>query len=132
MKITNIWITTALITVVLLACSCKAVEKIKIVEGEKVIEYRDRVRVDSILSTIKDSIYISGDTVKIYRDRYHDRLVLRTDTIIKWRKKAVMVETVKVEPVSSWVYIKIGLICLLIGLAIGYLSRYWVKVMTLF
>lgn len=132
MKITSIWITTFLITVVLLACSCKPIEKIKIVQGEKIIEYRDRVRVDSVLSTIKDSVYISGDTVKIYQNRWRDRLILRTDTVSKWRDKVIVSETVKVEPISWWVYCKVGLIYLLIGLAIGYLSKYWVKVMTFF
>jgi len=132
MKITNIWIATIMITVALLACSCKATEKIKIVEGEKIIEYRDRVRVDSVFNTIKDSVYVQGDTLKVYSTKYRDRLVLRTDSVIKWRDKLIISETVTVEPVSSWVYVKIGLICLIIGLVIGYLSKYWVKVMTFF
>ena len=122
----------ASIAVVLLTCSCKATEKIKIVEGEKIIEYRDRVRVDSVFNTIKDSVYVQGDTLKVYSTKYRDRLILRTDSVIKWRDKLIISETVKVEPISSWVYIKIGLICLIIGLVIGYLSKYWVKVMTFF
>jgi hypothetical protein len=44
-------------------------------------EYRDRVRVDSIVE--RDSVVVlsAGDTVYVYRDRWRDRWHLRKDTV---------------------------------------------------
>ena len=62
MKIINTLIATVMLMVALSACTTiKEVVK----EGETKIEYRDRVQVDSVLTTFKDSVFINGDTVKI-------------------------------------------------------------------
>ena len=62
-----------IITLMALFLGCKPIKEIEYRDSIKV-EFRDRLRVDSVLSTIKDSVFINGDTIKIYRDRWRDRV----------------------------------------------------------
>ena len=129
MKIINTLIATIILMVVSSACTTiKEVVK----EGETKIEYRDRVRVDSVLSTIKDSIYINGDTIKIYRDRWRDRLVLRSDTVIKETKVVNVQKSVEIERLSLWDWLKAMLIGAIIYGIVLIVIKYWVKITTIF
>ncbi len=111
-----------------------ACKPIKVIEYRDVksVEYRDRVRVDSVLNTIKDSIYINGDTVKIYRDRWRDRIHNSTDTIIKEVKVVETVTKTIVEELSIWDWLKAMIIGAVIY-AVGSMGiKYWVKITTMF
>ena len=111
--------------------ACKPIKEIEYRDSIKV-EYRDRVRVDSVFNTIKDSIYISGDTVKIYRDRWRDRIHNSTDTIIKEVKVVEIVNKTVVEKLSLWDWLKSMFIGAVIYAVISLVVKYWVKITTMF
>jgi hypothetical protein len=73
--------------------ACTTIKEV-VKEGETKIEYRDRARVDSVLSTFKDSVFINGDTVKIYRDRWRNSVKINTDTVYKSIDKIIEKEKV--------------------------------------
>ncbi len=109
--------------------ACKPIKEIEYRDSIKV-EYRDRVRVNNVLSTIKDSIYINGDTVKIYRDRWRDRLVLRSDTVIKETKVVNVQKSVEIERLSFWDWLKAMFIGAVIYGIVSLVIKYWVKITT--
>ena len=111
--------------------ACKPIKEIEYRDSIKV-EFRDRLRVDSVLSTIKDSIYINGDTVKIYRDRWRDRLVLRSDTVIKEVKVVETVTNTIVEELSIWDWLKAMFVGAVIYAIVSLIIKYWVKITTFF
>lgn len=124
MKIINILITTIILMVVSSACTTiKEVVK----EGETKIEYRDRVRVDSILTTFKDSIYINGDTIKIYRDRWRDRVKINTDTVYTSVDKIIEKEKVIVKELTFFEKAKIAISWLIVGIVIGVVASFLLK-----
>ena len=120
-----------IITLMGLFLACKPIREIEYRDSIK-IEFRDRLRVDSILSTIKDSIYINGDTVKIYRDRWRDRIHNSTDTIYKEVKVVETVTKTIVERLSFWDWLKAMFIGALIYAVISMIVKYWVKITTFF
>ena len=120
-----------IITLMVSFLACKPIKEIEYRDSIKV-EFRDRVRVDSVLSTIKDSIYINGDTVKIYRDRWRDRLVLRSDTVIKEIKVVDVQKSVEIERLSLWDWLKAMFAGAVIYGIISIVIKYWVKITTIF
>ena len=111
--------------------ACKPIKEVEY-KDVKSVEYRDRVRVDSIFSTIKDSVYINGDTVKIYRDRWRDRLVLRSDTVLKEVKVVDVKKSVEIERLSIWDWLKAMFIGAVIYAVITLIARYWIKITSIF
>ena len=109
------YILTLTLTIGFLAC--KPIKKIEYRDSIKV-EFRDRLRVDSILSTFRDSIYINGDTVKIYRDRWRDRVHNSVDTVYKEVKVVEVQKSVEVERLSIWDWLK----AMFIGAAIVFFA----------
>ena len=120
-----------IITLTVSFLACKPIKEIEY-RDTKSIEYRDRLRVDSVLSTIKDSIYVNGDTVKIYRDRWRDRLVLRSDTVFKEIKVVDVRKSVEIERLSLWDWLKAMFIGAVIYAVISIIVKYWVKITTFF
>ena len=110
---------------------CKPIKEIEYRDSIKV-EFRDRVRVDSVLSTIKDSIYVNGDTIKIYRDRWRDRLVLRSDTVLKEIRVIDVQKSVEIERLSIWDWLKAMFIGAVIYAIVSLIIKYWVKITTIF
>ena len=124
MKIINTLIATIILMVALSACTTiKEVVK----EGETKIEYRDRVRVDSVLSTFRDSIFINGDTVKIYRDRWRDRVKIDTDTVYKSVDKIIEKEKVIVKELTFFQKAKTAISWLIVGIVIGVVASFLLK-----
>ena len=124
MKIINTLIATIILMVVSSACTTiKEVVK----EGETKIEYRDRVRVDSILTTFKDSIFINGDTVKIYRDRWRDRVKINTDTVYTSIDKIIEKEKVIVKELTFFEKAKTAISWLIVGIVIGVVASFLLK-----
>ncbi len=120
-----------IITLTALFLGCKPIKEIEYRDSIKV-EFRDRVRVDSVLSTIKDSIYINGDTVKIYRDRWRDRIHNSTDTIYKEINVVDVQKSVEIERLSLWDWLKAMFIGAVIYAVISLVVKYWVKITTFF
>ena len=120
-----------IITLTVSFLACKPIKEIEYRDSIKV-EFRDRLRVDSVLSTIKDSIYINGDTIKIYRDRWRDRLVLRSDTVLKETKVVDVQKSVEIERLSLWDWLKAMFIGAVIYGIISLVVKYWVKITTFF
>ena len=112
-----------IITLTVSFLACKPIEEIEY-RDTKSIEYRD--------STIKDSIYVNGDTVKIYRDRWRDRLVLRSDTVFKEIKVVDVRKSVEIERLSLWDWLKAMFIGAVIYAVISIIVKYWVKITTFF
>ena len=110
---------------------CKPIKEIEYRDSIKV-EFRDRLRVDSVLSTIKDSVFINGDTIKIYRDRWRDRLVLRSDTVLKDVKVVDVQKSVEIERLSIWDWLKAMFIGAVIYGIVSLVIKYWVKITTMF
>ena len=111
--------------------ACKPIKEIEYRDSIKV-EFRDRLRVDSIFSTFRDSIYINGDTVKIYRDRWRDRIHNSNDTVYKEVKVVEFVNKTVVEKLSLWDWLKAMFIGALIYAVISLVIKYWVKITTMF
>ena len=111
------YILTLTLTIGFLAC--KPIKEIEYRDSIKV-EFRDRFRSDSIFSTFRDSIYINGDTVKIYRDRWRDRVHNSVDTVYKEVKVVEVQKSVEVERLSIWDWLK----AMFIGAAIVFLLCY--------
>ena len=120
-----------IITLTVIFLACKPIKEIEYRDSIKV-EYRDRVRVDSILSTFRDSIYINGDTVKIYRDRWRDRVHNSIDTVYKEVKVVDIQKSVEVERLSIWDWLKAMFIGALIYAVVSLIIKYWIKITTLF
>ena len=120
-----------IITLMALFLGCKPIKEIEYRDSIKV-EYRDRVRVDSVLSTIKDSVYRNGDTIKIYRDRWRDRIHNSTDTIYKEVKVVEIVTKTIFEELSFWDWLKAMFIGAVISAVISLVIKYWVKITTFF
>lgn len=120
-----------IITLTIGFLACKPIKEIEYRDSIKV-EFRDRLRVDSVLSTIKDSIYVNGDTIKIYRDRWRDRLVLRSDTVLKEIKVIDVQKSVEIERLSIWDWVKAMFIGAIIYGIISLVVKYWVKITTMF
>ena len=120
-----------IITLMALFLGCKPIKEIEYRDSIKV-EFRDRLRVDSVLSTIKDSIYVNGDTIKIYRDRWRDRLVLRSDTVLKEIKVIDVQKSVEIERLSIWDWLKAMFIGAVIYGIVSLVIKYWVKITTIF
>ena len=120
-----------IITLMALFLGCKPIKEIEYRDSIKV-EFRDRLRVDSVLSTIKDSIYVNGDTIKIYRDRWRDRLVLRSDTVLKEIKVIDVQKSVEIERLSIWDWLKAMFIGAVIYAVVSLVIKYWVKITTIF
>ena len=110
---------------------CKPIKEIEYRDSIKV-EFRDRLRVDSVLSTIKDSIYVNGDTIKIYRYRWRDRLVLRSDTVLKEIRVIDVQKSVEIERLSIWDWLKAMFIGAVIYAVVSLVIKYWVKITTIF
>lgn len=123
------YILTLTLTVSFLAC--KPIKEIEYRDSIKV-EFRDRLRVDSILSTFRDSIYINGDTVKIYRDRWRDRVHNSTDTVYKEVKVVDVQKSIEVERLSIWDWLKAMFVGALIYAVVSLIIKYWIKITTLF
>ena len=121
--------------VILMAASsgCKPIEKIVEIQGEDRIEYRTIFKVDSVKETFRDSIFVKGDTFKLYSFKYKDRLVLRTDTVIKTDSIYVSKE-VQLKP-TFMQKAKIGgswfVIGLIVGLFLMFLIRLYLKRLSL-
>ena len=111
--------------------ACKPIKEIEYRDSIKV-EFRDRLRADSIFSTFRDSIYINGDTVKIYRDRWRDRIHNSNDTVYKEVKVVEFVNKTIVEKLSLWDWLKAMFIGALIYAVISLVIKYWVKITTMF
>lgn len=111
--------------------ACKPIKDIEYRDSIKV-EYRDRLRVDSVLSHIKDSIYINGDTIKVYRDRWLNRVVLKSDTVTKEVKVVEVKKETVVEKVGLWQWIKIFIYGAFFGAGIFILVKYWLRIVSLF
>jgi len=112
--------------------SCKPIETIREVKGETVIEYRNKIIHDSLTTLKHDSIYINGDTLKVFSKIFVDKWHNRVDTIYKTRDVNHVKETVKIEHVSFFAWVKIAFYGFIFGLAIGLLAKYWVRIMTFF
>ena len=111
--------------------ACKPIKEIEYRDSIKV-EFRDRLRVDSILSTFRDSIYINGDTVKIYRDRWRDRIHNSNDTVYKEVKVVEIQKSIEVERLSIWDWLKAMFIGAVFYAIVSLIIKYWIKITTLF
>ena len=111
--------------------ACKPIKEIEYRDSIRV-EFRDRLRVDSILSTIKDSIYINGDTIKVYRDRWLNKVVLKSDTVYKEVKVVEIKKETVVEKIGIWYWIKVFICGSIFGTGVLILVKYWLKIVSLF
>ena len=115
-----------IITLMIGFLACKPIKQIEYRDSVK-IEFRDMLRVDSVLNTIKDSIYINGDTIKIYRDRWRDRVVLRSDTVYKEVKVADIKKELIIERLTIFDWLKAMIVGALIYAIISLIIKYWLK-----
>jgi len=120
-----------ILTIMALFAACKPIKEIEYVNVDRV-EYRDKLRVDSVLNTIKDSIYINGDTVKIYRDRWRDRVVLRSDTVFKDVKVIDVQKSVEIERLTIWDWLKAMFVGAVIYAIASLVIKYWLKITAIF
>lgn len=113
----------ALFLIMLPGCTrttSKTITKADTIQSVKT-EYRDRIveRVDTFKDIQNNFVYIKGDTMVIYRDRWRDRYKDRTDTLYinkvdtcylaKWNTaKEVQIKEVKVIKWWEWLIV-IGL-----------------------
>lgn len=130
MKIPFTWIAITILMVAFVGC--KPIETIREVKGETKIEYRDKLRIDSVMNTIKDSIYINGDTVKIFRDRWKTKVEVKTDTVFKTRDVERFKDVVKIKPISFFSWIKIFMYGAIFGAFVLIVAKYWRKIASLF
>lgn len=129
MKIIRIVWTVILlvIPIVFLLTGCKA--KTVLVPVEKVkIEYRDRLRVDSVYNRDTVNIYERGDTIYLQTIKWRERfkfdtvIVVRTDSIpypvevvreinklTKWQKFRLNALNILVIIIAAYLFIKIKL-----------------------
>ena len=111
--------------------ACKPIKEIEYKDSIKV-EFRDRLRVDSVLSHIKDSIYINGDTVKIYRDRWLNKVVLKSDTVTKEVKVVEIKKETKIERIGFFAWLKVFFYGVIFGACVLLLVKYWLRIVSLF
>ena len=104
-----------LLVVLVLVCSCGAVQTVPVETVRVEKEYVDRVRVDSVRVTDSVVIRETGDTVSVtkWRTEYRDRLVRDTVQVVKVDTVTVTIE-VEVERVERvtprWAWWLIGLL----------------------
>ena len=136
--------TAAFLLVVLLAVfGCKSPEYT--IKTETDTLYISKVQRDTIYQSRLDSIYIKDSTVTetrndtVFRDRWHTRIQMKTDTIYKWDwsvdtvYQTITVTTppteVEVEKQLSWwqqtrmIVGDIALLAILLTLAVHYLRK---------
>jgi hypothetical protein len=127
-KIRIVWtIILLVIPIVFLLTGCKA--KTVLVPVEKVkIEYRDRLRIDSVYNRDTVNIYERGDTVYLQTIKWRERfkfdtvIVVRTDSIpypvevvreinklTKWQKFRLNALNILVLIIAAYLFIKIKL-----------------------
>ena len=127
-KIRLVWTVILLvIPIVFLLTGCKA--KTVLVPVEKVkIEYRDRLRIDSVYNRDTVNIYEHGDTVYLQTIKWRERfkfdtvIVVRTDSIpypvevvreinklTKWQKFRLNALNILVLIIAAYLFIKIKL-----------------------
>jgi hypothetical protein len=127
-KIRLVWtIILLVIPIVFLLTGCKA--KTVLVPVEKVkIEYRDRLRIDSVYNRDTVNIYERGDTVYLQTIKWRERfkfdtvIVVRTDSIpypvevvreinklTKWQKFRLNALNILVLIIAAYLFIKIKL-----------------------
>lgn len=122
MKIRIVWTVILLaILIVFLLTGCKTETVLVPVDRVK-IEYRDRVRVDSVYN--RDTLYLftSGDTVYLQSIKWRERI--RTDTlrIVKTDSIAYPVEVVKeVNKLTKWQRWRLNALNIIVLVIAGYL-----------
>ena len=98
-KILNI---TTLIIILLYISGCKP-KQILIPITETKIEYRDRLRVDSIYNRDTVNVYERGDTVYLHTIKWRERFKLDTVSVVRVDSIPYPVEVVKeVNKLTKW------------------------------
>lgn len=115
------------LTVIIIALSaCSTTHEI-IKQGENTIEYKDRVQIDSMLSVFKDSVFVNGDTVKIYRDRWRTVVKIKSDTIYKSVDKFVNVDKLVIKELSFFEKFKMVIGWVIVAFVAGLIVAFFIK-----
>ena len=110
-KILNI---TTLIIILLYISGCKP-KQILIPITETKIEYRDRLRVDSIYNRDTVNVYERGDTVYLHTIKWRERFKLDTVSVVRVDSIPYPVEVVKeVNVLTKWQKIRLRLLNIIV------------------
>ena len=90
---------------IMAACTSTRYVPVESVRTEK--EYAERWRVDTLTQSDTRLIYISGDTVIDWRDRWHERNVYVRDTVLVERTDSVAVPYPVPAELTRWERTKI-------------------------
>lgn len=100
-----------IIPIILIGCKAKTVPV-----KETQIEYRDRLKVDSIYNSDTTLIYIKGDTVYNESVKWRNKFVMDTVSVIRIDSIPYPVEVVKyVNQLNKWQKIRLQLLNVIIG-----------------
>jgi hypothetical protein len=106
------------------ATGCKSVKSVKPVIVEKTkIEYRDRLRVDSIYN--RDTVQIYGRNDTIFKDviRWRERFRIDTVSVVKIDSIPYPVEVIKeVNKLTKWQRWRLTLLNVIGGLTVVYIA----------
>ena len=121
-KIRLVWtVILVAILVVFLLTGCKT--KTVLVPVEKVkIEYKDRLRVDSVYNRDTVNIYKRGDTVYLQTIKWRERFKFDTVSVVKVDSIPYKVEVVKeVNKLTKWQKIRLNTLNILVLIIAAYL-----------
>lgn len=103
------------------ATGCKSVKPV-IIEKTK-IEYRDRLRVDSIYNRDTVNIYMKNDTVYLQSVKWRERLRLDTVSVVKIDSIPYPVEVIQeVNKLTKWQRWRLTLLNIIGGLIAVYIA----------
>lgn len=103
------------------ATGCKSVQPV-IIERIK-IEYKDRLRVDSIYNSDTTYIRTKGDTVLVDVIRWRNRYIYQTDSIVRVDSIPYPVEVIReVNRLTKWQRWRLTILNVIGGLIIVYIA----------
>ena len=114
-KIRLVWTIILLaILVVFLMTGCKAETVLVPVEKVK-IEYRDRLRIDSVYNRDTVNVYERGDTVYLQTIKWRERFKIDTVSVVRVDSIPYPVEVVKeVNVLTKWQKIRLRLLNIIV------------------
>lgn len=118
----KIWFVILLLGLILLfATGCKTKTVLVPVDRVK-IEYRDRLRVDSVYNSDTTYIRKNNDTVLVDIIRWRNRYILKTDSIIRTDSIPYPVEVVtEVNRLTRWQRWRLNALNIIVLVIAGYL-----------
>jgi hypothetical protein len=121
-KIRLVWTIILLATLIIfLATGCKT--KTVLVPVEKVkIEYKERIRVDSVYNRDTIQIYKKNDTIYYEKIRWRERFKIDTVSVVKVDSIPYKVEVVKeVNKLTKWQKLRLSTLNILVLIIAAYL-----------